>query len=83
MKPRDDRKLRVPAVLAFAVIGASAAAALVACGDDSAKKPDAATSCLTYCVYQGSDTGACPFPTCATGSNHDMCPAGCLPEPVT
>jgi len=70
MKP-----LRIPAVLAF-TLGAG-----VAC-DDHGKHPDASGSCQVLCVYQSVDNGNCPFPTCATGSNMDVCPQGCIPEPI-
>jgi hypothetical protein len=40
------------------------------------------TRTAIFCVYEGSDNGNCPFPTCATGSNLDECPAGCIPEPI-
>jgi hypothetical protein len=34
------------------------------------------------CVAQGSGSNDCTPPTCATGNNHDMCPAGCVPQPI-
>jgi len=79
---RDQTKpLRIPAVLAFTVLGAAAVASTGSCGEDKPKpKVDAAT--CVHCVYQSADNGNCPFPTCATGSNHDVCPEGCIPEPV-
>jgi len=70
--------LRIPAVLAFTVVGAAAVASGASCGDT---KPVADARCV-YCIYQGSDNGNCPPPTCATGSNQDVCPAGCVPEPI-
>jgi hypothetical protein len=76
------KQLRAPAVLAFAVVGATTAALVLSCAD-SAPKPDAAISCVVYCVYQSVDNGNCPFPTCATGTDHDTCPQGCVPAPVT
>ena len=67
--------LRIPAALAFTVtIG-------VACNDHG-KHPDASANCQVFCVYQSVDNGNCPFPTCATGSNLDQCPQGCIPEPL-
>lgn len=72
------RPLRIPAVLAFTVLGA--AASLGSCGDEESRLD--AAMCERYCIYQGSDNGACPPPTCATGSNHDQCPPGCIPTPV-
>ena len=69
------RSLRIPAVLAFTVVGAAAA-----CGDG---KPTLdASTCQTYCIPQAPGGNNCPPPTCATGIRHDVCPAGCLPEPV-
>lgn len=68
------KQLRIPAVLAFTVtVG-------VAC-DDHGKRPDSGT-CQVLCIYQTVDNGNCPFPTCATGSNNDVCPQGCIPEPI-
>jgi hypothetical protein len=74
------KPLRIPAVLAFTVLGAAAGATAASCGD-TRPPVDAGTTCV-HCVYQVTDNGNCPFPTCATGSNHDQCPAGCIPEPV-
>jgi hypothetical protein len=67
--------LRLPAALAFTVVGTVAA---VSCGES---RPTADARCR-YCVYQGSDNGNCPPPTCATGANRDRCPAGCILEPI-
>jgi len=78
MKPT----LRIPAVLAVAVLTAAGTAALVtsaSCGDDTSP------TCEVLCVPAGSGTGAaCQGPDypCATGSNLDQCPAGCVPEPL-
>ena len=72
------KQLRIPAVLASTVIGVTA---VLAC-DDHGKHPDASASCQVFCVYQSVDNGNCPFPTCATGSNMDGCPQGCIPEPI-
>jgi hypothetical protein len=72
------RPLRIPAVLAFTVLGVAAAAAVTSCGDE---EPRLDAACR-YCVYETVDNGNCPFPTCATGSNHDQCPAGCIPAPI-
>jgi hypothetical protein len=74
------RPLRIPAVLAFTVLGAGAAASAGSCGSNSPPTVDAG-SCR-ICVYETSDNGNCPFPTCATGSNHDVCPPGCIVQPV-
>jgi hypothetical protein len=72
--------LRIPTVLAFTVLGAGlAAVAAASCGDG---KPTPDAGCV-LCVYESADTGNCPFPTCATGSQHNVCPAGCIPQPVT
>ena len=72
--------LRIPAVLAFTVVGTTLGTVAASCGDH---KPtvDAGAVCV-HCVYQSVDNGNCPFPTCATGSNHDQCPPGCIPEPM-
>ena len=72
--------LRIPAVLAFTVLGAGVAGSAGSCGKDGQPTVDANTCVL--CVYQTVDNGNCPFPTCATGANHDVCPAGCIIEPV-
>lgn len=72
--------LRLPAVLAFTVVGAAAGAIAASCGG-GAPAPDAA-SCPVVCVPQDAGPSACPPTTCATGANHDMCPAGCVPEPI-
>jgi hypothetical protein len=70
------RPLRIPAALAFTVLSVAAAA----CGEDQPPpEPDAA---CRFCVPSGPDNGNCPFPTCATGSNQDQCPPGCMPMPV-
>jgi hypothetical protein len=74
--------LRLPAALAFTIVGAAAGAAAGGCGDE---KPglDASTKCEVLCIPAGSGSGGnCPPPTCATGSNRDVCPAGCEPEPI-
>ena len=67
--------LRIPAALAFTVVSAA-----VGCGD---QKPalDAST-CAVYCMPQPPGGGSCPPPTCATGEHHDVCPSGCIPEPI-
>lgn len=74
---KPERRLRIPIAIAVVVVGGIAAANAVSCGDDG-QTPQ----CQVECVYSGSDNGNCPFPTCATGSNLDMCPTGCIPEPV-
>jgi hypothetical protein len=77
--------LRIPAVLAFTVVGATAAGAAVAlsCGGRGAPPPDAATNCLVYCIPTDAGSNGCTPPTCATGPNHDVCPMGCRPDPIT
>jgi hypothetical protein len=72
-------QLRIPTVLVFTVLSAGVAASAASCEDG---KPTADAGCV-LCVYESADTGNCPFPTCATGSQHDVCPAGCIPQPVT
>lgn len=72
--------LRIPAALAFTVVGAAAAASMDSCGGTT-PEPDA-RACPVICVPQGSGSSNCPPTTCATGANHDMCPAGCIPEPI-
>jgi hypothetical protein len=72
--------LRIPAVLAFTVLGAGIAASTGSCGNGA--KPTADASTCVICVYQSADNGNCPFPTCATGSDHDVCPEGCIIQPV-
>ena len=78
------KKLRIPSAIAFTVVvsGAIAAATSASCGGGESPTVDANASCAVFCVYDGSDNGNCPFPTCATGSDLDQCPAGCSPEPV-
>ena len=73
------RPLRIPTMLAFTVLGAAAAGSTESCGEDKPKL-DAATCVI--CVYQTVDNGNCPFPTCATGDHQDVCPEGCIPQPV-
>jgi hypothetical protein len=78
MKPH----LRLPAVLAVAVITTVATVALVtsaSCGGDD--QP----TCDVYYVPDGIGGGencSGPDPTCATGPNLDQCPIGCVAEPV-
>lgn len=75
-----SRPLRIPAALVFVVLGgATAAASLASCGDE---KPRLDAGCGRYCIYESVDNGNCPFPTCATGSNQDQCPPGCIPAPI-
>jgi hypothetical protein len=72
--------LRIPAALAFTVVGTVAASA-VSC-DGGTPRQDA-RACQVLCIPQGGgSSSACPLPTCATGSNHDVCPPGCVPEPI-
>jgi hypothetical protein len=72
-------KLRLPAVLSVVVLTAAATAAVTSCGDDDPPpQADAATTCDVYCFPAGgSGQQNCPFPTCATGPNLDVCPADC------
>lgn len=76
--------LRIPAVLAFTVVGATAAgaAAALSCGDGGAPPLDAATLCSVQCIPSGVGSNGCTPPTCATGPNHDVCPIGCTPDPI-
>ncbi|HMG53391.1 MAG TPA: hypothetical protein VK601_07910 [Kofleriaceae bacterium] len=71
--------LRIPTVLAFTVLGATAAGSVGSCGTD---KPTADAASCVVCVYETVDNGNCPFPTCATGSHQDVCPAGCIIQPL-
>jgi hypothetical protein len=73
--------LRIPAVLAFTVVGAAAAGVTAGSCGGGAPAPDAMV-CPVVCVAQGSGSNACTPPTCAAGPNHDMCPAGCTPQPI-
>jgi hypothetical protein len=76
--------LRIPAALAFTLLGAlgaGAAATVASCGSDTKPMADAAMACVP-CIYETNDNGNCPPPTCATGSNQDVCPEGCIPAPV-
>jgi hypothetical protein len=72
------RPLRIPAVLAFTVVGVSAGMAASSCGEGLTT----ADAACRYCVYESVDNGNCPFPTCAMGSQQDECPPGCVPAPV-
>jgi hypothetical protein len=72
--------LRIPAVLAFTVVGAAAGAIALSCGG-STPSPDAMT-CPVRCIPTGAGSNACTPPTCASGPNHDVCPTGCMPEPI-
>lgn len=75
--------LRIPAVLAFTVVGATAAGvAAVSCGGSSAPPPDAMMLCAVQCIPSGAGSNGCTPPTCASGPNHDVCPMGCTPDPI-
>ena len=75
---RMPTPLRIPAALAFTVLGVAAAGATAtSCGDPA---PPVDAACV-YCVYETLDNGNCPFPTCATGDEQDTCPEGCIPQP--
>ena len=74
--------LRIPAVLAFTVVGAAAVASGASCGKDAPPSPPVVDAACVPCIYEAQDNGNCPPPTCATGSNQDVCPAGCVPEPI-
>ena len=72
-------QLRLPAVLAVAVLSAAAATlAVPSCGSEE-PKPDAMGSCGTYCIDDGTGSGSanCPFPTCTDAQGE--CPADCTP----
>lgn len=74
--------LRIPAVLAFTVVGSAAAGALAtSCGSGSGPLPDA-TACFVQCIPSGVGSNACTPPTCATGPSYNICPMGCTPDPV-
>jgi hypothetical protein len=80
-------QLKLPAVLSVAVLTAVSVGELVGCGGDDAPEPDArvvdapgadAMECVNYCFPDGTGTGdECPFPTCGTGPDFDMCPDHC------
>lgn len=79
--PGMAQRLRLPTALAFTVVGvvgAATAAVVASCGED---KPPVDAGC-TVCVYETIDNGNCPFPTCATGPDNDVCPQGCIPQPI-
>jgi hypothetical protein len=63
------KRLRVPAVLAFALVG---------CGGD--KPPaDANTACSVLCIPDGTDAGVCPSsPYACVSAQEHTCPAGCV-----
>jgi hypothetical protein len=74
------KRLRLPTALAFTVVGVAAVAvAAVSC--ETTTKPMADAAC-NLCVYETVDNGNCPFPTCATGAAHDVCPDGCILQPI-
>jgi hypothetical protein len=73
-------RLRIPTVLAFTVIGGAVAASAGSC---SSGKPGVdAGVCSVICVPQGSGSNGCTPAVCASGVNHDVCPPGCVPEPI-
>lgn len=74
--------LRIPAVLAFTIVGGAAGALATSCGGSGTPPPDAMTLCSVRCIPSGAGSNDCTPPTCATGPNHDVCPAGCIPEPI-
>ncbi len=74
------QRLRVPAVLAFAIGGSVAiAASLGTTSCDSGDPPqDAQIGCMLFCIPDGTDAGVCPSPSqCADAG--PSCPAGCQP----
>jgi len=76
------RKTQLPAVLAVTIMAAATSGALLvsSCGGD-----DQPPQCEVYCVPETDPpAAACAGPDlpCATGTNHDQCPTGCIPEPV-
>jgi hypothetical protein len=76
------RPLRIPLALSVVMMTGVTAATTIHCGDDAAPTADASTNCTVFCVYEQTDNGNCPFPTCATGPQLDQCPSGCIPEPI-
>jgi len=74
--------LRIPAVLAFTVAGGMVGGAAAIIGCDHGKPVADAGACSVICVPQGSGSNGCTPATCAQGANHDVCPAGCVPEPI-
>jgi hypothetical protein len=75
--------LRIPLVLSVATVALSVAAS-IDCGHGKGGTVDANQNCQVQCFPSGMGSGSanCPFPTCATGSNLDQCPADCVPEPI-
>jgi hypothetical protein len=72
-------QLRLPAILAVAVLSAAGATlAVPSCGSED-PGPDAMGSCGTYCIDDGTGSGSenCPFPTCV--DTQGQCPADCTP----
>ena len=74
--------LRIPPVLAFTVVGGAAVAAAVLAGCGSGTPGPDAMACSVICVPQGSGSTGCTPAVCAGGATHDVCPAGCVPEPI-
>jgi hypothetical protein len=78
------KRLRVPAALAVATLGAAATVALAAtssCGGDDAPKD--AAGCAVYCIGGVDDAapppdGGCPSCAELQGGTY-VCPAGCTP----
>lgn len=75
------RKTQLPAVLAVTIMAAATTGALLvsSCGGDD--QPE----CEVLCVPESTPApAACEGPDypCATGTNMDQCPTGCIPEPV-
>jgi len=72
-------RLRLPTALAFTVGVVGVVAAVVSCGKTA---PPVADAACNLCVYESVDNGNCPYPTCATGSQADLCPNGCILQPI-
>lgn len=71
------KALKVPATLAFVVVGGAAIVAplMTSCGGES-PPIDAANTCELFCIPDGTDAGTGMCDSCADAG---ACPAGCTP----
>jgi len=73
------KRLRVPLTLAVALSGTAAVVTAVGAISCDATEPpkDAQTSCMLFCIPDGTDAGVCPEP--AVCADAGACPSGCTP----
>lgn len=73
------QRLRIPSVLAVAILGGASAATLMSaagCGSDKPKQ-DASPQCELFCIPDGTD--AAPPSSCDSCADAGNCPVGCRP----